>query len=182
MTCWRLTLSSGLLAFALASCATTSSAPPMPRLSELTPTAPRVQHLQISSADAEFQLTAVLAHTHDLLQLAVLSANGQRLFTLLHDQDGTRYLPDSTISPPVTAPWLASRLGWALWSKESLESAFANTPWSLRSVANRREISFRHTIQASILLSDACTVIEDFQMKVSMSISPLDSSKPCPTV
>ncbi|WP_157736516.1 DUF3261 domain-containing protein [Granulosicoccus antarcticus] len=174
-----MTFLSGLLAFALSSCAITPSAPPIPRLTELAPTAPRVQRLQIFSAESEFQLTAVLAHTHDRLQLAVLSPNGQRLFTLLHDHDGTRYLPDSTISPPVTAPWLASRLGWALWPKESLESAFANTPWSLHSVANRREVLFRHRIQASILLSDACTVIEDFQMKVSMSISPLDSSKPC---
>ena len=68
------------------------------------------------------------------MRLVMLSVQGQRLLTLVHDADGSRFekaRPEVLEKLPFSADWLARRIAWVHWPQAAIDDAFANTGWQL---------------------------------------------------
>ena len=79
-------------------------------------------------------LIGVLRQSPEAMRLVMLSVQGQRLLTLVHDADGSRFekaRPEVLEKLPFTADWLARRIAWVHWPQAAIDTAFANTGWQL---------------------------------------------------
>ncbi|WP_158774588.1 DUF3261 domain-containing protein [Cobetia sp. L2A1] len=133
-----------------------SAQSPMPALSSLQETTTQRLSLQIErndtaqsraerdvgsdgdkaaeSADRLPPLLGVLRQSPEAMRLVLLSVQGQRLLTLVHDKDGSRFenaRPDVLEKLPFTADWLARRISWVHWPQAAIDKAFMGTDWQL---------------------------------------------------
>ncbi|MFP5301327.1 DUF3261 domain-containing protein [Cobetia sp. SIMBA_158] len=79
-------------------------------------------------------LIGVLRQSPEAMRLVMLSVQGQRLLTLVHDADGSRFekaRPEVLEKLPFSADWLARRIAWVHWPQGAIDTAFANTGWQL---------------------------------------------------
>ncbi|MBS4154278.1 DUF3261 domain-containing protein [Cobetia sp. MC34] len=79
-------------------------------------------------------LIGVLRQSPEAMRLVMLSVQGQRLLTLVHDADGSRFekaRPEVLEKLPFSADWLARRIAWVHWPQAAIDAAFANTGWQL---------------------------------------------------
>lgn len=167
-------------------CATRAVHAPLPALSTLPAADARTQRLTFIHQDERHELLGVLRHDESGLQLALLSPQGQRLLTLVHDARGPRFLPGARFEPPFTAEWLASRLAWSLWPAPALEQAFGDSGWTLRDDANGRIVEYRGRTMARIMGSSECRIIDDIEGGYRLRVATLgdDSNRTeaaCPT-
>lgn len=156
---------------------------PLPKLSELPEIGTQRQRLTFHHQGRQHQLIGILQHDQ-ALRLVMLNAQGQRLLTLVHDDDGSRFLHD-TLEPPFSAEWLASRLSWSLWPASALSHAFSTNAWSLSEDHQGRTIRYATRVIARISGDAQCRLIEDFEADYRLYIAPLDDdsdriASPCP--
>lgn len=136
----------------------------------------QLQHLTFEHHHQRHQLIGVLRHDEHSLRLIMLSPQGQRLLTLLHDDKGARFTGDTAFDPGVSASWLASRLTWSLWPSSALQQSFAGSQWTLMEDGNRRTIRYQSQIIAHVDLSADCLAIHDIEGSYRLYIAPLDDT------
>ncbi|GGX86698.1 hypothetical protein GCM10007160_12560 [Litchfieldella qijiaojingensis] len=158
----------------LVGCAGQPLNPPPPKFSALPETDTRMQRLTFHHQDQRHELIGVLRHDERSLRLALLSPQGQRLLTLVHDDHGARFLANTAFDPPFSAEWLASRMAWSLWPSPALVQAFAASDWSLVEDREDRTIRYRNRAIARITGSAKCRIIDDFEGDYRLYIAPLD--------
>ncbi len=182
-------LLSGVLLLALSACSNIPPTSPAPSLATLPPATPSIQRLTFEHANKRDTLLGVIRHDHQQLQLALLSLQGQRLLTMVRDENGSRFLPDAVFDPPFSADWLASRLTWSLWPKDDIQDAFNGTDWTLETTARQRRIYYRGRLKARIDTTPQCRVIDDVEAGYRLYIAPTaaqgtktqdDSTTACP--
>ncbi|EPC01165.1 hypothetical protein L861_11360 [Litchfieldella anticariensis FP35 = DSM 16096] len=158
----------------LIGCAGQPANAPPPELAALPEMGTRMQRLTFDHQGQRHELIGVLRHDDGSLRLAMLSPQGQRLLTLVHDDHGARFLPDTSFDPPFSAEWLASRLAWSLWPSSALTRAFDRTDWSLVEDREERTIRYRSRTIAHIMGNAECRIIDDFEGDYRLYIAPLD--------
>ncbi|ANF57054.1 DUF3261 domain-containing protein [Halotalea alkalilenta] len=178
-----------LLALLLGGCATPQLAP-SPSLSH--PDAPRtlIRLLSFERGDARHppeRLIAVIRLAPEGLRVAVTSPSGQRLMTLIHDDQGARF-EDTLAPPPFPAAWLAQRLEWGLWPSEALTRGFEGSRWRLVETGRahhggRRDIYHGSRLIARVDYGFAGTRGDDDHVRLDdreagyvLNISPLDAA------
>ncbi|MGR2739523.1 DUF3261 domain-containing protein [Billgrantia sp. Q4P2] len=149
---------------------------PPPELAALSEMGTRMQRLTFLQQDQRHELIGVLRHDERSLRLALLSPQGQRLLTLVQDDQGARFLADASFDPPFSAEWLASRLAWSLWPSPALTQAFGGTGWSLAEDGKERTIRYRNQTIAHVIGSAECRIIDDFEGDYRLYIAPLDDA------
>lgn len=165
----------------LAGCALTPPGAPQPALEQLPVIESQVQRLTFVTDERRQVLLGVLRHQDQTLRLALLSPQGQRLLTLVQDDQGARFLPDADFEPPFSADWLASRLSWNLWPADALREAFADSDWRLAESHDERRI-FRGSVLVARLssagLSDEnnCRIIHDLERDYRLYIATIDNT------
>jgi len=105
-------------------------------------------------------LIGVLHQSPEAMRLVMLSVQGQRLLTLVHDADGSRFekaRPEVLEKLPFTADWLARRIAWVHWPQAAIDSAFANTGWQL---VQRGDWQQPRQPAQRIILQDDVTIAE----------------------
>ena len=145
----------------------------VPSLATLPGMETQRQRLTFEHNDQRHEMIGVLRHDDKALRLAILSPQGQRLLTLIHDDSGSRFLQDAAFEPPFTAEWLASRLSWNLWPAPAIEQAFGSNAWSLQEDETGRTIRYRQRVVARISGNQACTLIDDVEAGYRLYIMPL---------
>lgn len=127
------------------------------------------------------------------LRVVFLTPYGQRLTTLIHDTEGSRFeegdVPEKMVKEafPASAEWLASRLEWSLWPAVALEEAFIDSPWSVSITDDAREIHRYGTLIARITpaMTDASreetVILDDRQGNYRLRIAPLEDSSEKPS-
>ncbi|MCW4153177.1 DUF3261 domain-containing protein [Halomonas sp. 18H] len=142
------------------------------------------QKLTFEHQQEQRVLIGILRQDSQSLRLALLSPQGQRLLTLVHDDRGSRFLSDASFDPPFTAEWLASRLSWSLWPASALTQAFNEEPWSLEETSAGRTVRYRERTIARITGDADCRRIDDLEADYRLYIAPLDDTDsmatPCP--
>ncbi|WP_024951049.1 DUF3261 domain-containing protein [Cobetia crustatorum] len=123
-----------------------SAQSPMPALSSLQDTTTQRLSLRMERMDENGKavmddasprlppLLGVLRQSPEAMRLVLLSVQGQRLLTLVHDNDGSRFenaRPDVLEKLPFTADWLARRISWVHWPQAAIDKAFMGTDWQL---------------------------------------------------
>lgn len=171
--CLRL-LASLLPAFWLTGCAMSPSAPPMPALDTLPAIEAQPQRLTFVRDNQRHVLLGVLRHDGESLRLVLLSPQGQRLLTLVRDEQGTRFLPNAAFDPPFTAQWLSSRLAWSLWPATRLSDAFADSDWRLDDEDGERRVYRGATLVAHLSSDDECRIIHDLEGDYRLYIAATD--------
>ncbi|MDW5377464.1 DUF3261 domain-containing protein [Halomonas sp. HP20-15] len=184
----RLFVAALLLAL-LAACSLTPPLPPAPNQPALAEPTMLKRQLSFERDDRrEAQtLIALIRLDGTALRAALLTPYGQRLVTLVDDDDGSRYVagdvPLAEIEqrlPP--AEWLAARLQWCLWPAAALREAFAGTSWRLTLSEGAREISHRGQLIARISPADSQAgkrepvLLDDRQGQYRLRITPLKDS------
>lgn len=177
MTLSRFVYQAGLFIalFVLAGCAGPSVAT-VPSLTTLPEMQTQRQRLTFEHDDQRHEMIGVLRHDDKALRLAILSPQGQRLLTLIHDDSGSRFLQDAAFEPPFTAEWLASRLSWNLWPAPAINQAFESNAWSLQEDETGRTIRYRQRVVARISGNPACALIDDVEAGYRLYIMPLSNS------
>lgn len=175
----------GILAL-LNGCAGQQINAPIPELAALPETGAQMQHLTFEHQRQRHQLIGVLRHDERSLRLALLNPQGQRLLTLVYDDDGARFLADTSFAPPFSAEWLASRLSWSLWPSAALIRTFDQSDWALVENGERRTILHDKRTIARITGDTDCRIIQDFEADYRLYIAPLNddtnrTTAPCPT-
>lgn len=160
----------------LIGCAGRPVGAPLPELAALPETGTRMQRLTFVHQDRRHELIGALRHDARSLRLALLSPQGQRLLTLVQDDQGARFLADAAFEPPFSAEWLANRLAWSLWPSPALTQAFAGTGWSLVEDDEGRTIRYRNQVIAHVTGSAECRVIDDVEGNYRLTIAPLDDA------
>lgn len=160
----------------LAGCALTPPASPLPALAQLPDFDARQQRLTFITDEGRRVMLGVLRHRDDTLRMALLSPQGQRLLTLVQDDDGARFLPDAIFDPPFSAEWLAGRLTWNLWPEAALYRAFAGTDWRLKTQGGERRIYRGGTLVARVSGDRGCRVIDDRESGYRLYIATLDDA------
>ncbi|TCJ26902.1 DUF3261 domain-containing protein [Halomonas sp. GDM18] len=105
-------------------------------------------------------LIGVLRQSPEAMRLVMLSVQGQRLLTLVHDADGSRFekaRPEVLEKLPFTADWLARRIAWVHWPQAAIDAAFANTGWQL---VQRGDWQQRRQPAQRIITQDGVTIAE----------------------
>ncbi|SHF21539.1 Protein of unknown function [Modicisalibacter ilicicola DSM 19980] len=179
-----LTLASG--------CAWLPSTAPSPRLDSLPLTDTLERRLTFVPDDAPQRtrkLIALIRLDDEQLRAVFLTPYGQRLATLVHDAEGSRFeegdLPRQALEEalPVSPEWLASRLEWSLWPPVALEEAFTGTPWSVDIVEDVRVIRFHGRVMARVTppatdaTRDEAVLLDDRQGKYRLRIAPLEAPR-----
>ncbi|MGR4067244.1 DUF3261 domain-containing protein [Billgrantia sp. C5P2] len=149
---------------------------PLPDLAALPEMGTRMQRLTFHQQDQRHELIGVLRHDARSLRLALLSPQGQRLLTLVQDDQGARLLAGASFDPPFSAEWLANRLAWGLWPSSALTQAFGGTGWSLEENDEGRTIRYRNQVIAHVTGSAECRIIDDFEGDYRLTIAPLDDA------
>ncbi|MFC0336440.1 Protein of unknown function [Kushneria avicenniae] len=126
-------------------------------------------------------LLAVIRLDNEGLRVVIATPTGQRLFTLVRDDQGARYTRSIMDQPPFPAEWFAQRLEWSLRPESDLKTAFQNSAWQVRDQGFEhgrvREILEGDTLVARIdtierPVSQAHDVLTDFQIGYRMVITP----------
>lgn len=105
-------------------------------------------------------LIGVLHQSPEAMRLVMLSVQGQRLLTLVHDADGSRFekaRPEVLEKLPFNADWLARRIAWVHWPQAAIDDAFANTGWQLVQRGDwqqRRQPAQRIITQAGVTIAE----------------------------
>lgn len=133
------------------------------------------------------ELIGLIALSDDQLRAVLLTPFGQRLVTLEHDSEGSRFVPGD-IPPealqetlPISPEWLASRLEWSLWTTEALRDAFAGSEWSVaiddgnRVIRHHGESVARITPATASANTAGVVLLDDRQGRYTLRISPLDA-------
>jgi hypothetical protein len=159
----------------------------LPDLARLPPDTQRTEHLILQSAEQRQELLGVIQHDHGSLRMTLLSLQGQRLLTLVHDKNGARFLPGAPFDPPFSAHWLASRIAWTLWSPTELRRSFRGSAWRVRQDETGHSVYHLGRRVARIVLSAHCTLIDDTQAGYRLYIIPVESTLqqagyPCPAI
>lgn len=157
----------------------------VPSLATLPAMETQRQRLTFEHNDQRHEMIGVLRHDDKTLRLVILSPQGQRLLTLIHDDSGSRFLQDAAFEPPFTAEWLASRLSWNLWPAPAIKQAFGSSAWSIQEDETGRTMRYRQRIVARISGNSACTFIDDVEAGYRLYIMPLSdtdqTTAPCLT-
>ncbi|MDV6317786.1 DUF3261 domain-containing protein [Chromohalobacter sp. HP20-39] len=174
----------------LGGCSLAPPIAPHPALDQAERTETLTRRLTFVPNDAEADsrtLIAVLRLAPDELRVVLTTPYGQRLTTLVRDASGSRFeqgdAPRKDVLP-FPPGWLATRLEWALWPRASLETAFADSAWTLDENRQRRLIAYHGERIARIapppaqrdMNSDSEILLEDFQGGYRLRITPLDAS------
>lgn len=159
----------------LVGCAGKPVEAPLPELSELPERETQMQRLTFLHQDQRHEMVGVLRHDENALRLALLSPQGQRLLTLVHDQSGSRFLDDAAFDPPFSAEWLASRISWSLWPRTSLVQAFGPSGWTLTDTEEGHTIRYHKRVIARISDDGECRMIEDLEADYRLYIAPIDN-------
>lgn len=162
----------------LGGCAGRPANAPIPALAMLPEMASQQQKLTFEHEQERRVLIGILRQDSQSLRLALLSPQGQRLLTLVHDDQGSRFLSDASFDPPFTAEWLASRLSWSLWPAPALTQAFNEEPWSLEETSAGRTVRYRERTIARITGDADCRRIDDLEADYRLYIAPLDDTDP----
>ncbi|GHC29296.1 hypothetical protein GCM10010082_23730 [Kushneria pakistanensis] len=136
----------------------------------------------------EQTLLSVIRLSDEGLRVVIATPTGQRLFTLLRDDEGARYTQSIMETPPFPAQWFAQRLEWSLRPVSELQDAFQSSAWQVR------ERRFEHGRVREILDGDtlivridtiehpadqAHDVLTDLQIGYRMVITPFgDNARP----
>lgn len=179
-----------LAALSLSGCAGPSIAP-APRLAH--PEAPetltrRLDFASTRGDDKRQTLLAVIRLADDRLRVVIATPTGQRLLTLVHDDDGARFT-QQLIDPPFPAAWLAARLEWGLWPSAALEEAWRGSAWRLvtadADTASARQTRGSRTIYHGDSLiaridyrADGSVLLIDHEGGYRLTISPLGDRTP----
>ncbi|KPQ22674.1 DUF3261 domain-containing protein [Halomonas sp. HL-93] len=171
--------------FLLIGCAGRPANAPIPALERLPERESQKQKLTFEHDGERQVLIGALRQDGQSVRLALLSPQGQRLLTLVHDDTGSRFLSDKSFDPPFTAEWLASRLSWSLWPASALSQAFEEEPWSLEEERGERTVRYRDRLIARITGDTECRLIEDLEADYRLYIAPLADDAdpmdaPCP--
>ncbi|MDH2421254.1 DUF3261 domain-containing protein [Cobetia amphilecti] len=105
-------------------------------------------------------LIGVLRQSPEAMRLVMLSVQGQRLLTLVHDADGSRFekaRPEVLEKLPFSADWLARRIAWVHWPQAAIDDAFANTGWQL---VQRGDWQQRRQPAQRIITQEGVTIAE----------------------
>ncbi len=102
----------------------------------------------LDDAQPEQTLLSVIRLSDEGLRVVIATPTGQRLFTLVRDDQGARYTQSIMERPPFPAQWFAQRLEWSLRPEPVLREAFRGSPWQVR------EQSFEHGRVRQILDGD----------------------------
>lgn len=129
----------------------------------------------------EQTLLAVIRLSGDGLRVVIATPTGQRLFTLVRDDQGARYTQSIMDKPPFPAQWFAQRLEWSLRPESALREAFQGSAWQVQDQrfehGRVRKILDGDTLVARIdtidhPLEQAHDVLTDFQIGYRMVITP----------
>ena len=148
----------------------------MPALHTLAPISAQTQRLTFEHQGERRVLLGVLRHDHQQLQLALISPQGQRLLTLVQDDEGARFAPGAAFEPPFSAAWLASRLSFSLWPEARLREAFAGSDWSLEQRDHERRIYHQGRLAVRLEMTPTCHVIHDIEADYRLSVATLAPS------
>ncbi|WP_244613414.1 DUF3261 domain-containing protein [Modicisalibacter radicis] len=185
MTVPRLLVIAVLLTL-LGGCSLAPPLPPAPSQPALAEPATLKRQLTFERDDSSEPQTliALIRLDGNELRAALLTPYGQRLVTLVDDDDGSRYVagdvPLAEIEkrlPP--AEWLAARLQWCLWPAGALREAFAGTSWRLTLTDEAREIHHHGRLIARISPADSQAgrrgpvLLDDRQGQYRLRITPL---------
>ncbi|WP_299256569.1 DUF3261 domain-containing protein [uncultured Kushneria sp.] len=129
----------------------------------------------------EQTLLSVIRLSDEGLRVVIATPTGQRLFTLVRDDQGARYTQSIMDRPPFPAQWFAQRLEWSLRPETDLQAAFQGSTWQVQDQrfehGRVREILDGDTLVARIdtidhPLEQAHDVLTDFQIGYRMVITP----------
>nr|POR07494.1 hypothetical protein BOH68_08130 [Cobetia sp. MM1IDA2H-1] len=135
-------------------------------------------------------LIGVLRQSPEAMRLVLLSVQGQRLLTLVHDADGSRFekaRPEVLDKLPFTADWLARRIAWVHWPQAAIDDAFAGSAWQL---VQHGEWDTPHQAAQRLILRDGermaeltrdaegRVVLRDPATEMQMTLDPLSSPSP----
>ncbi|SPJ34275.1 DUF3261 domain-containing protein [Kushneria phyllosphaerae] len=129
----------------------------------------------------EQTLLAVIRLSGDGLRVVIATPTGQRLFTLVRDDQGARYTQSIMDRPPFPAQWFAQRLEWSLRPESALQKAFQGSAWQVQDQrfehGQVRKILDGDTLVARIDTIDRPAdrvhdVLTDFQIGYRMVITP----------
>ncbi|WP_148253025.1 DUF3261 domain-containing protein [Aidingimonas lacisalsi] len=124
------------------------------------------------------------------LRAALLTPQGQRLVTLVHDSDISRYEPGDVPRDaleqalPFPPAWLAARLEWSLWPTDALDAAFKGSPWSIqieddtRVIRHRGKTISRITPASTSAARRDAVLLDDRQGRYRLHIEPLEEASP----
>lgn len=177
-----------VLSMALAGCATRPPPAPSPAFDSIDFNGTLKRRLTFIPYDDERptrELIGLIELGDQQLRAVLLTPFGQRLVTLVHDSEGSRFVPGD-IPPealrealPISPEWLASRLEWSLWTTQALRDAFAGSEWSVTIDDGSRVIRRHGDVVARITPADASAAVagtvllDDRQGRYRLRISPL---------
>nr|WP_298413064.1 DUF3261 domain-containing protein [uncultured Halomonas sp.] len=177
-------------------CSLLPSAAPSPRFANLPLSDTLKRRLTFTPEEEPEQartLIGLIRLEEGKLRVVFLTPYGQRLTTLIHDAEGSRFeegdVPEKMVKDafPASPEWLASRLEWSLWPAVALEEAFIDSPWSVSIAGEAREIRRYDTLIARITpaMTDASreetVILEDRQGQFRLRIEPLDAASKGPS-
>lgn len=181
------------LALVLGGCSFAPPLPPSPAFDDAPVTGTLKRRLTFTPDD-ETQpsrtLIGLIRLDGSRLRAVLLTPYGQRLVTLVHGADGSRFEPGDVPREalrealPVSPEWLASRLEWSLWPIEALRDAFAGSPWTVAVAGDVREIRHRGELIARITPAAAnaarteTVLLDDRQGDYRLRISPIEDADP----
>nr|WP_298373151.1 DUF3261 domain-containing protein [uncultured Halomonas sp.] len=175
----------------LSGCSLLPSTAPSPRFANLPLSDTLKRRLTFTPEEEPEQartLIGLIRLEEGKLRVVFLTPYGQRLTTLVHDEEGSRFeegdVPEKMVKEafPASPEWLASRLEWSLWPAVALEEAFIDSPWSVSIAGDAREIRRYDTLIARITpaMTDASreetVILEDRQGQFRLRIEPLEES------
>ncbi|MGC3874748.1 DUF3261 domain-containing protein [Halomonas sp. GXIMD04776] len=175
----------------LSGCSLFPSTAPSPRFANLPLSETlkrRLTFIPDDEPDKAHTLIALIRREDTRLRAVFLTPYGQRLATLIHDDEDSRFeegdIPEQAMKEalPVSPEWLASRLEWSLWPAVALEEAFIDSPWSVILEDDAREIYRYGTLIARVTpaMTDASreetVVLEDRQGHYRLRIVPLEGT------
>ncbi|ARS51855.1 DUF3261 domain-containing protein [Kushneria konosiri] len=145
--------------------------------------------LAITPFDAsrpEQTLLSVIRLSEEGMRVVIATPTGQRLFTLVRDEQGARYTQSIMDEPPFPAKWFAQRLEWSLRPESELTAAFKDSAWRVQDQrfehGRVRKILDGDTLMARIDTIDhpvdqAHDVLTDFQIGYRMVITPFGDAQ-----
>lgn len=193
MTFVRLLLPAMLLAI-LSGCALAPGGSPSPDFTAAPSTPETLQRRLTFTPDDENEpsrtLIGIIRLEERQLRAALLTPQGQRLVTLVHDGQASRFEPGDVSREaleekiPFPPDWLASRLEWSLWPTGALADAFADSPWSVEETRGDRVIRYRGKLMARITPAstsagrEETVLLDDRAGRYRLRIEPIEASSP----
>ncbi|OHV10633.1 DUF3261 domain-containing protein [Kushneria phosphatilytica] len=141
----------------------------------------RIEFVPFAHPEQAKTLIAAIRRASDGLRVVVTTPTGQRLLTLVHDDQGARYTQTlMPADPPFPAIWLAQRLEWGLWPLDSLQHAFAGSHWQVSERPNGRgtirRIEHNHRLIVRVDRWPSHDVLTDYSGDYRLTITPLSDT------